>query len=282
MATSPSANGDKDKQKEKERKLKEKEKERAQKEKEREKAQKEKEKQKEKAQKEKEKAQKLKEKEKEKKEREKEKSKAKTPTKGKEDVKVKAPKPTEDKKAPKPVEKEGEKKAPKEGEEHKASRKLRKEKLKQLQSEGLPRRPQNAPMLYVADARAAFVKKNPGIKPTEVFSGLHTAYKALPADQKKKYEDKYAVAKEKYRKEMDAFRAAHPKVSKRPLGAYAIFVKTEIVKELKAKPGSKVTELMKALGAKWQTLSEEQKKPYHKQAAQKKVEFEKQQSNQSK
>jgi hypothetical protein len=65
-----------------------------------------------------------------------------------------------------------------------------------------PKRPQNASFLYMNENREAYKQAHPDAKFGDIAKGLADEFKNLPAEQKKKYEDKAANDKARYDKEV--------------------------------------------------------------------------------
>ena len=66
---------------------------------------------------------------------------------------------------------------------------------------------------------------------------------------------------------------------KRALSAYMFFVQEERPKIVKENPDLKFGEVGKQLGAKWKTMSDKEKEPYHKKAQADKARVEKEKGN---
>ena len=152
----------------------------------------------------------------------------------------------------------------KEEKDAKAAKKAKKEanaasgKPKQLAGGGCGR--------YLAHHRDEIQKSLPaGSKCTAVSKAAGEQWKALSANNKKKYEAEYNVMKAKYYKELAAWKeaAASGKPKKLAGGAYGRYLahhRDEIQKSLPA--GSKCTAVSKAAGEQWKALSANNKKKY--------------------
>jgi high mobility group protein B1 len=154
-----------------------------------------------------------------------------------------------------------------------------------------PKRPMSSYMLWMKDNRANIVKEigTKDIGPVGKAAG--EKWNALSDKEKKTYNEKADKLKAGYEKDLKAFTDAggvvqarksktaekakkDPNAPKRPLSAYILFSMDErprIVKKLGK--DAKVTEVTKALGEVWQTLSDEKQKPYQEKAAKAKKEY---------
>jgi len=143
--------------------------------------------------------------------------------------------------------------------------------------------------VFMSEKRAEFMKALPGKAVSEVSKMASEKWKGLNDTQRAPYQKKYEEKKSKFEKDWAAFLASggvkqkgasalrsekrkakdgkkkkDPNAPKRPAGGgYAIFLaenRESITKSLPA--GHKMTDVAKAGGAKWKSLSEAQKKPY--------------------
>jgi len=71
-----------------------------------------------------------------------------------------------------------------------------------------------------------------------------------------------------------AKKAKDPKAPKRTQTAYILFGKVARAKIKEENSGISQSDIMKMIGAKWNAMSDEEKKPYHDQASQDKARFE--------
>ena len=152
-----------------------------------------------------------------------------------------------------------------------------------------PKRPQTAYWLYFVAHRADIVKELGFAKGPTVAKAAGEKWKNLAEVAKKPFEERAAALKIEYEKAVEAFKAQggvmtrKPKDSKgpapkRPAGAgggYCVYlaeVREEVAKSLRA--GHKLTDVSKAVGAKWKALTNEERKPYEEKSAAKRQEYE--------
>jgi len=220
---------------------KEREREKAAKEKERERAAKEKEREKEKAAKEREKEKAAKEREKEKaaKEREREKEKAMKEREKQKNLKLKE-------KTKLALEKEA---------KAKQREKLKKEKEEKV------KRPLSAFTFFTQATIPVLRKQNTSLKLTDIIKDCSKAWKSLPAEQKKQYEDQAKKDKERYEKQKKEYQAAHPK---RPLSPYLLFSVEQRPLIQKENSQLGITEISKIIGQKWKALDNSKKEAFKK------------------
>lgn len=83
---------------------------------------------------------------------------------------------------------------------------MRKPRKKKEKDENKPKRAPSAYLLFLADVREQIKKDNPGISVTEVTKKAGEMWKEL--SDKSKFEEAAAVAKKKYEKEMELYRAS--------------------------------------------------------------------------
>lgn len=144
---------------------------------------------------------------------------------------------------------------------------------------------------FLAENRAALTEECKGQPVTAVTKLASERFKALSEEDKAVWQKKFQEAKEKYEKDVDAFKAAggeikkadkslkrkgnkssgnvakkmkvDPDAPKKPVGgAYGRFLaqhRAEFQKECEGKPASAVS---KVAGDKWKAMTEEEKKPF--------------------
>jgi len=166
-------------------------------------------------------------------------------------------------------------------------------KRKKKKDPNAPKRPRSAYILYCTDSREEVKKANDGAKPAELMQMMGAMWNALPAHKKQEYNDKAKEDKARYIEQMKGYTAPEeddddeddggsrrkrgkkkdPSEPKRSPSAYLLYG-TKVREEVKAEnPEAKSSEIMKLIGAKWQKLNEEQKKPYTDEAAQLKSQY---------
>lgn len=156
--------------------------------------------------------------------------------------------------------------------------------------------------IFLTEKRPEYTKACVGQQASAISKMAGTAWKEFSGAQKKPYEEKYATAKAKYDKDMEAFLEAggekkkglagmrsekrkakegkkvktnDPKKPKAPAGGgYGVFTaenRTKIVESLPQ--GHKITDVSKEAGAQWKALSEDARKPYEATYARKREEY---------
>ena len=73
-----------------------------------------------------------------------------------------------------------------------------------------PKRAITAPFFYNKERRPILMKEQPGLKNTEIIKVMSEEYKKLPEDKKKVYIDLAEKDKQRYQKEMEAYRKKNP------------------------------------------------------------------------
>jgi len=167
-------------------------------------------------------------------------------------------------------------------------------KRKKKKDPNAPKRPRSAYILYCTDSREEVKKANDGAKPAELMQMMGAMWNALPAHKKQEYNDKAKEDKARYIEQMKGYTAPgdddddeddgggrrkrgkkqkDPSEPKRSPSAYLLYGQ-KIREEVKAaNPEAKSSEIMKIIGARWQKLGEEEKKPYVDEAAQLKSQY---------
>lgn len=157
-----------------------------------------------------------------------------------------------------------------------------------------PKRPQTAYWLYLEEHRADIVKELGTAKGPAVAKAAGEKWKNLAEAAKKPFEERAAALKIEHDKAVEAFKAQggvmarkrkdsegpatkkDPSAPKRPAGGgYGIYlaeVREEVAKSLPA--GHKITDVSKAVGAKWKALTDAERKPYEEKYAAKRQEYE--------
>lgn len=82
-------------------------------------------------------------------------------------------------------------------------------KKKKKKDPNAPKRNKNAYLLFSVDARAAVKEENPDATFGELAKIISTRFKQLTAKEKKKWDDKAAVDKERYEREMADYKAGN-------------------------------------------------------------------------
>ena len=127
--------------------------------------------------------------------------------------------------------------------------------------------------LFIQDAamRASVQKEGEAMSAKDIMSALGHKWKSLSAEAKQPWLEKAAEAKA-------AFQATAPaakprKVAKRAPSAYNLFVQDAAMRASVQKEGEAMSapDMMRALGAKWKSLTEEAKQPWLEKAAEAKA-----------
>jgi len=167
-----------------------------------------------------------------------------------------------------------------------------------------PTKPQNAYWLWLSENRDAITKEAGSGKGSVVGKLAGEKWKALPAAQKKPFEDEAAKRKAAYEKAMEEFKAGGGQPGKRrqekkevkqaradkkakkearkasgkptkPQSAYWIFMSENREAIAKEAGSAKVPAVGKLAGEKWKAMSAAQKKPFEAKAAELRVAYEK-------
>jgi len=146
----------------------------------------------------------------------------------------------------------------------------------------ITKRPQNAYMHFASEKRAEYTEE--GMKVGEVAKALGEAWRSLSPAKQKPYQKMAMEDKARFEedlkqgmvpKERKTKKASKPKKEgpKKASTAYIFFVKDQRAKV--AKEGQSPPEVMKALGAKWQSMTARTKKKYEMMAAEDKERYQK-------
>jgi DNA-binding XRE family transcriptional regulator len=135
-------------------------------------------------------------------------------------------------------------------------------------------------MLFTADQRPKVIAQHPELKSkvAEVAKHIGAKWHTISAAEKAKFEEKAAAAKAEYealygkvtraKKEGAGKKAKDPNAPKRGPSGYMIFSNETRAKVIAEQPElkSKVTDVAKIIGAKWQALSDAEKAKYNAKA----------------
>ena len=135
----------------------------------------------------------------------------------------------------------------------------------------LPKRPGNAYAQFLKDKKGVKIPK--GEKAVIYWKD---EYENLKKNEKKKYEDRAAKEREKYKRKMDEFKNCIFDLPKRPLNAFSLFVKDRIPDLKKEKPEVQTTTLLKQVAKEWKTEDGVSQSKYEKKAELDKMRFKKQ------
>jgi len=158
------------------------------------------------------------------------------------------------------------------GEEKKSKKKKKggekkEKKAKKKKADG-PKRPQSAYMCYANAERPNLKAANPELTFGELGRKLGAQWGELTAEEKKPYDELAAKDKQRYEDEGGVTKAKGRKRKqegpKKALSAYMFFAQEWRPKLAEENPDASFGELGKLVGAKWQELTLEEKKPYTK------------------
>ena len=100
-----------------------------------------------------------------------------------------------------------------------------------------------------------FLKEKKGQKPANGENWLtywSSVYSTLSKDKKKKYEEKYARAKETYEKKKERFKNKVFDMPKKPISGFLMYVSDRMTDLKKKKPNEATTNLIKQISKEWQ------------------------------
>jgi len=145
-----------------------------------------------------------------------------------------------------------------------------------------PERPKGALSAYMCfskNIRPAILEANPGAGVTVVAKLIGEKWGTLSEEDKLPFKAMAAQDKKRYEEEMAKYEPTpgfekggkkrakkDPNAPKRPKSAYFLYCDTRRAKLKEENPEMKVSEVAKATGAEWQSLSEHEKKPFVDQA----------------
>lgn len=157
-----------------------------------------------------------------------------------------------------------------------------------------PKKPLTGYFRYLADQRPALAEQ--GLKVGEIAKKVGAEWKALPAKQKKPYLDAAAKDKVAYEKALAKYQASPdyvepettvkatkdksltkmlPNKPKQPKNGYMLFAAEKRAEVKAAQPDATQAQIMKTLGAMWSEAPDDIKKPFEKQYAKAKTEYQK-------
>ena len=135
----------------------------------------------------------------------------------------------------------------------------------------LPKRPANAYAQFLKDKKGAKIPK--GEKAVKYWSD---EYEKLKKDEKRKYEDRAAKDRERYKKKMEEFKNCVFDLPKRPLNAFSLFVRDRMPDLKNEKPNEPTTKLLKQVAKEWKSEDGVSQSKYEKKAEVEKMRFKKQ------
>jgi len=177
-------------------------------------------------------------------------------------------------------------------------RKAPAKKKRKKKDPNAPKRPLTAYMNFVKDKRPEFQKKHEGMKFGDLSKKIAAAWKNLPDEDKEPFNKAHTKDKERYEKEMKLYKPPEsssssdsssdsgdkkkgkkrkppkkrqkkdPNAPKQATNAYMYFQKQNREKTMKEYPELKsLPEQAKKMGALWQKMNSEERKPYDELAA---------------
>ncbi|CAG5118595.1 unnamed protein product, partial [Candidula unifasciata] len=150
--------------------------------------------------------------------------------------------------------------------------KVTKKKVKDLNK---PKRSTSAYFYFLAQCRKEATKAGkPPTKIAEFTKEASEKWRGLTADKKKPFEAAAAEDKKRYEVEMAAYKgkSVDPNKPKRPPTAYFLFLAGFRIRM--ANKGIEHKELLKMAGEEWRSMTNEDKKPYEKQALEESKKYE--------
>lgn len=149
------------------------------------------------------------------------------------------------------------------------------EKVKAARDPARPKVPPTAYFQFLADFRQ---NQSTGVKGSETAKQAAVAWRSLVMDRKRPYEESYAKQKEVYDVAFSEYRNSgklanwkrDPRKPKRPLTGFMRFAQEY---RQSASPTMKMTEVTKAAGAEWKTISASQKGQYEQAYKQEKATY---------
>lgn len=124
------------------------------------------------------------------------------------------------------------------------------------------KRARNAYEFFREAEHPKILAEMPNIKFTERAHVLGERWRALTAEEKKKYEDLARIEKQKFNEQWDLGGVGVEGIPKRARNAYEFFAKAERTKISAEMPNIKLAEFGHVLGERWRALAAEEKKKY--------------------
>lgn len=148
-------------------------------------------------------------------------------------------------------------------------------KAKKEKDPNKPKRSTSAYFYFLAHCRVKAAKAGKGTSKIAEFTKECSAeWAKLTKAEKKPFDDKAAVDKERYQKEMDAYKGktTDPNKPKKAPTAYFLFLADYRIRM--ADKGIEHRDLLKMAGAEWRGLSDGDKQPYEKKALEESKKYE--------
>jgi len=141
-----------------------------------------------------------------------------------------------------------------------------------------PKRNKSAFLLFSSEKRAQLkAKEGKDLNSNEIMAKLADLWNNLPTGERRKYEAEAKKDKERYLREMEAFKIEHPSAKdshnrtksnhvKKPCSAYGLFMKKATIDIKKENPKLLMADVLKIISQRWRNLSQGEKLKYQEQA----------------
>eukprot|EP00831_Metopus_contortus_P070720 TRINITY_DN6465_c0_g1_i4.p1 TRINITY_DN6465_c0_g1~~TRINITY_DN6465_c0_g1_i4.p1 ORF type:complete len:299 (-),score=71.71 TRINITY_DN6465_c0_g1_i4:22-918(-) len=133
-----------------------------------------------------------------------------------------------------------------------------------------PKKPMTAYFYYVKGRRAALKAQQPSLTNTELITRMAEEWKGLSDFEKRTYVEMAQKDKERFGGEKASLAESQnqiPKPPKRPLSAYFCYLVERRPKLNKEFPAMAHIDILQKIGEEWNELSEEDKEPFNRKAA---------------
>jgi len=141
-----------------------------------------------------------------------------------------------------------------------------------------PKRNKSAFLLFSSKKRAQLkAKEGKNLNSNEIMAKLADLWNNLPVGERRNYEAEAKKDKERYLREMEAFKIEHPSAKeshnrtksnhvKKPCSAYGLFLKEATIDIKKDSPKLLMADVLKIVSQRWRNLSQGEKLKYQEQA----------------
>jgi len=141
-----------------------------------------------------------------------------------------------------------------------------------------PKRNKSAFLLFSSEKRAQLkAKEGKKLNSNEIMARLADLWNNLSLGERRRYEAEAKKDKERYLREMEAFKLEHPSAMeshnrtksnhvKKPCSAYGLFLKEATIDIKKGSPKLLMADVLKIVSQRWRNLSEGEKLKYQEQA----------------
>eukprot|EP00347_Sterkiella_histriomuscorum_P011021 403374052 len=148
--------------------------------------------------------------------------------------------------------------------------------MQKLKNRGLnavpPKKSASAYIIFGKEKREEIIKKNPGLKVTEVVKQIAATWQSLSKTDRLKYKEASKRDRDRYEKELKTLEdfSDNLKKPKKCLSAYMIFTRPKIVQK---NPDMGALQVMQEVGKQWQAMTTDQKKYFKQKADKDKVRY---------